>query len=441
MRRVELLLGAPLAKVDAAAIGTLVGGSVHEDSDLEFKQQLYGNRDEDKRDLAGDVAALANAVGGVLVLGIEEANGAATKLHTVALTHAEELRMRQIITSLVAPVPRYSLYNVEETAGSGTGFYLIAVPQSADRPHAVRVGDGLRYPRRDGARIRWLSESEVADAYRSRFDQARAQTTRLGEIFSNGERSLAGLDAWLALAIQPLVPGQMELRHRTLDEARKWLNPWATGSFGTTAFLTTRADIFSGVGRVVISIARDPGTASSRLGHAELYQDGSGFVATPLWRFSDTSNRNAKIDDEALVSAAISQLGVLVEHATQHCGAAGDAITCAALIGATLDTFALVHSRQGTDLALEGSHEIRNPQRNYHQINLEDCQAGGRRLSVGRMLLTDVFQAFGMPEVLQISSAGALRRRYFRHERMAQVDVWATTNGVHIIETVPSEEP
>ncbi|SRR6266851_2419268 len=65
MRRVELLLGAPLAKVHAAAIATLAAGSVREDSDLEFKQQLYGNNDDEKRALAGDVAALVNPIGGV----------------------------------------------------------------------------------------------------------------------------------------------------------------------------------------------------------------------------------------------------------------------------------------------------------------------------------------------------------------------------------------
>ena len=66
-RRLESLFGAPLAGITAAHILGLVDAQVGESFDLDFKQSLYPQPDN-KRDLAGDVAAMANTAGGVIVL-------------------------------------------------------------------------------------------------------------------------------------------------------------------------------------------------------------------------------------------------------------------------------------------------------------------------------------------------------------------------------------
>lgn len=66
LARIETLVGMPLAGVDEVALRRFVDGRVREDQDLDFKRQLYGTNDSAKRDLAGDVAALANTVGGLL---------------------------------------------------------------------------------------------------------------------------------------------------------------------------------------------------------------------------------------------------------------------------------------------------------------------------------------------------------------------------------------
>jgi predicted HTH transcriptional regulator len=55
----------------------LVGNAVRKDVDLDFKETRYGKRDSEKRDLAGDVAALANTLGGALILGLKDEDGMA----------------------------------------------------------------------------------------------------------------------------------------------------------------------------------------------------------------------------------------------------------------------------------------------------------------------------------------------------------------------------
>jgi hypothetical protein len=89
--RIEALLGAPLADVDEDALQRLVDGAIREDTDLEFKGKLYGNSDSDRRDLAGDVAALANAGGGLIVLGIwQEVNRVDRECARLGLTTTDD---------------------------------------------------------------------------------------------------------------------------------------------------------------------------------------------------------------------------------------------------------------------------------------------------------------------------------------------------------------
>lgn len=62
----------PVHALTAEHIETLVRDRVPESFDLDYKSTLYGTSDADKRDLSGDVAALANTAGGVILLGVDE---------------------------------------------------------------------------------------------------------------------------------------------------------------------------------------------------------------------------------------------------------------------------------------------------------------------------------------------------------------------------------
>jgi Putative DNA-binding domain len=70
--RLESIFGAPLDALTSQHIHGLVTSSAQEAFDLDFKKTLYGRTDPDKWALAGDVAAMANTGGGVIVLGVEE---------------------------------------------------------------------------------------------------------------------------------------------------------------------------------------------------------------------------------------------------------------------------------------------------------------------------------------------------------------------------------
>ncbi|MFE2566825.1 AlbA family DNA-binding domain-containing protein [Streptomyces mirabilis] len=71
-RRLEGFFGARLDAVSYAQVVALTTNGVSESYDLDFQGELYGGNDKAKRDLAGDMAALANTAGGVLLLGVAE---------------------------------------------------------------------------------------------------------------------------------------------------------------------------------------------------------------------------------------------------------------------------------------------------------------------------------------------------------------------------------
>ena len=54
------LLGARLDQITEQHLETLVSGGVREDADLDFKEVGYGKTDQQRRALAGDLAAMGN---------------------------------------------------------------------------------------------------------------------------------------------------------------------------------------------------------------------------------------------------------------------------------------------------------------------------------------------------------------------------------------------
>jgi hypothetical protein len=157
-RRLEAVFGTPISKVSYADVAALAASkSVPEDYDLDFKRDLYGHGDSERRKLAGDVAAMANTAGGVILLGVDE-DDQARGINTpgVALSDDGHNRMHKIVASEVAPLPSIDIIPLEDAAaGPGTGVYLIVVPRSPGGPHGVRINEGYRYPRRHGCRAGW----------------------------------------------------------------------------------------------------------------------------------------------------------------------------------------------------------------------------------------------------------------------------------------------
>ncbi len=102
--RLESVFGVRIDQVEVNHIHGLVTNGVSEEFDLDFKRDLYGRSDAAKRELAGDVAALANTAGGVILIGVDEDDHArASAAPGVDVSDDERARMLQVVAAGVAP--------------------------------------------------------------------------------------------------------------------------------------------------------------------------------------------------------------------------------------------------------------------------------------------------------------------------------------------------
>ncbi|MFI8802747.1 helix-turn-helix domain-containing protein [Micromonospora chalcea] len=450
-RRLESIFGTALDTLASHHIHALVTAGVQEAFDLDFKQTLYGGKDQEKRALAGDVAALANTGGGVIILGVEEDDQArATKAPGVAISDAEVARMRQSIASLVAPMPVVDILTVPEPAtGAGDddtqqGFIVVAVPRSPGAPHAVLINDGLRFPVRNGATTRYLSEPEVATAYRNRFASAQRQGQRIVEVEREAISRLAIDDnyAWVIVSLVPDLPGDMIVQ----DAFKAW-----------EMEIRRRPTIINeGVGinrtrvgrRRLLADGTSNYAAESRFVSLELHTDGSGAFALGVSNLGSrraTAQRGGEPDDsgrqvvtdEGIAAGIVSGLLQLGRHARDRAAAGGTALIRAQLhpVGESRPT-TIGHTR------FYGMGETRTGEQ--YQVRVDPAEAaaavddlaqpGPALIEAAALLLDELGQAFGVPEMGQLTRDGRIRRSYWNSSRQSEIVQWAEAYGIEVTE-------
>ena len=436
-RRLEALFGGRLGDITYQQILGLVVDHITEAYDLDFKSELYGGNDEAKRALAGDVAALANTAGGVVVVGVQEDEHArAVDVPDVDLGDAQETRMRQIVASLVAPMPVLDILPIRNPSDTSRGVWVIAVPRSTRAPHAVLVNDGLRYPRRNGSTTRYLSEPEVAAAYRDRYASQAEQADRAEVV----ERELTvSLDTtngtiWSVVSLVPDVRGDFDLNGGTLHNFRQEL-------LGTAPLIvnTGRSWQIVGVGlrRLRMASRRLPSGQLQSLA-AELHTDGSGAFAAVVPGLTDNPGMSGDedfrvISDEHVADVALSGLRFLARHATERAAAGGSALARLRLYPWQSPT-RLGAVRGGWGIEQLGDVTVNMIPPAELVLSLDDLVVDGPHLVEGaHFLASELFQAFGWPEAAQLSRDGKVRRRYWhRGDSQARIEAWAQTAGVEV---------
>jgi hypothetical protein len=438
--RLEALLGSRLEAVKYAQLMTLIDNQVGEAFDLDFKSELYGAGEKHKNAAATDVAALGNTAGGLLILGIaEDGQGRAASAPGVSLTEAEERRIRQIVGSRVVPLPVLDFLHIEDQPGSGHGLMLIAVPRSPLAPHAVIVNDGLRYPRRNGATTRYLSEPEVAAAYRDRFAATHRQADRAQQAETEAMARLSTADdqLWVVVSMVPDLPGELILDQAALRSAK-------------TALMDGRPQIISaglrwmhvGIGRQ--RLLADGGGDNSRFARylsADLHADGTGVYSAFVLRQEvsasqiDTSDPPVRrVTDESVVNGILSGLRFLAQHARDRTAASGNALVRAQLYPVSpQQPLALVQDRTGFIDSL-GTRIMTDPASPLdHTVPMETVAMDGPDLVAAAYLLaTDIMQEFGCAEAPQLTRDGQVRLAYWGRNTQPHVQAWAEAAGISV---------
>jgi predicted HTH transcriptional regulator len=101
---------ASLEQITEKTLKELVANAVREKHTLDYKIAVYGNNDEQHREFLADISSFANAIGGDLVIGVQEDSGLPVSVPGIAINADKEFqRMQQMILhGLQPPVPMRS---------------------------------------------------------------------------------------------------------------------------------------------------------------------------------------------------------------------------------------------------------------------------------------------------------------------------------------------
>ncbi|MHB8629023.1 MAG: AlbA family DNA-binding domain-containing protein [Aggregatilineales bacterium] len=185
----------------------LITNAVSEGKKYDYKQQLPGGKDEDKREFLYDVSSFANTVGGHLIFGVDENQGLPTGFPGLPGIDAdrEKLRLEQLISSGIEP--RISGINIVLVTLKNGPVLVIRIPRSWLAPHVVKLGGIFKFYARNSAGKYPLDVSELRMAFlatNSATVNARSfRVDRVAKIMS-GETPVALLNsAKLMLHLNP----------------------------------------------------------------------------------------------------------------------------------------------------------------------------------------------------------------------------------------------
>ncbi len=175
------VLGSLPGPITSAMLQEAVDQSASEQADLDWKRQLPSQPlpEEWRTEFAKDVAAMANAGGGLLVYGVDSSDGKASKLINVGMVDERlEDALRKIAVSGITP-PVFNL-EMHRVGDEGCNALVVEVPASSDVPHLIyRRNDAdfhFAAPVRNGPFTAYMNERQIEQMYRARFGEGANAT-------------------------------------------------------------------------------------------------------------------------------------------------------------------------------------------------------------------------------------------------------------------------
>jgi hypothetical protein len=206
-------LGLPSSPLEFSMLLKAIGQGLQERDDLDWKKELPNRQNPAAAvEFAKDIAALVNNGGGLIVYGVAESASAAATIESVDdWDESAEQRLRSWAYTLIQPpVHGLEFMRLAGPSSSGEGearAVALSVPASPDTPHFVIQKGSIRAPRRYGSHTVDMSEREIEQAYRRRFEDRRNNDRALAELL---EQVMLGVDRersiWMTAAARPTHP-------------------------------------------------------------------------------------------------------------------------------------------------------------------------------------------------------------------------------------------
>lgn len=191
------MLQKPLAAIGTEDIEALLKERTHESRTLDYKRDLLLSKDEDKRELARDVASFANSAGGDIVFGVEEAKDAEKKNlgypgRIVGVDCPNFDATKQRLESIVRDTldPRVQGIEIVAVPGFERGpVIIVRIPRSWSGPHMVTYQNQTHFFARNSAGRQPLDVREIRAAFLGSAEaekRVRAfRDERIGRVLAN----------------------------------------------------------------------------------------------------------------------------------------------------------------------------------------------------------------------------------------------------------------
>jgi hypothetical protein len=424
--------------------------------DLKRKGAMLGERNSRDRwrvERSKDVAAFANARGGVMIFGVRDAKavGPGEQLEPFTVVEADPAELiedtRKAVREVTSPVPGFDIFPVHDPADKA--FYLVCVvPPSAAAPHAVKQpGDGrngLIYPSRAPGESHavYLHEFQVAELYERRARAGEDRRRRAETVWADGLYALDAPSAprvWLAVASVPDLARDDVLTAEARQEIDEWedsVDPFPT--LIQKGFIGVGGYPVPAPGRMCLTQAvRDEegkSTFTSTVSgfYCEIHVDGSAFAALPLSEPNDNSPFTIATDE------LVDKVATATAHAVAWTGArtglwGATTVTAGIMVTGADDAILEIDGYGGFDSrrVIHRPVERRWP-RAVTVVDLADTSTMQDRMVVAYRLATSLVQAFGVPALGWLTEDGALRPYRMVNDRVSTVREWATRHGVRL---------
>lgn len=215
-------------EIDKNDIDNLITNKVSESKTLEYKEELPGSKDKNKKEFLADVSSFANSSGGDLLYGIKAAvnddgkkNGEPEKITPLKGLTVDEakLQIENIIRTGIEPRIPVHVKEITGYGDDGEGFIvLIRIPQSFASPHMITFKNESRFYCRNSAGKYQLDVQELRNAFLATDSQAdRIRSflqNRLAKIMADETPVQLSMPHRLVLHILPL---NSFFKHERLD--------------------------------------------------------------------------------------------------------------------------------------------------------------------------------------------------------------------------------
>lgn len=119
-------------------LNELINVGVPEGLNIDYKRDLYGNSDNDKKEILKDISSFANSFGGHLIIGIEEANGIPIQIPGLQNINPDNEILRIVNITRDGIEPRITGLRIKAIQlESGNYVLVIRIPRSWNPPHQV----------------------------------------------------------------------------------------------------------------------------------------------------------------------------------------------------------------------------------------------------------------------------------------------------------------